>query len=236
MDLTFLKNLRKIQEDDERIVTITLLIDVISNLLNDRLNHRHHTLPNDYIREIFHRYQGAMQCLHLIGFQSTENDYVFNQKTSNEQLKEIIHLLENELVNKSDLFVDLGIKENDENNFTSLTNVNIPLTIQNLIPFVSTLKLVQSYEEKNLRDYIRSSIIPLVDFHRKISKKSISNNLIKRDLLLLELLRWFKEEFFTWFDGANCDQCKTSMQFLRYTQPTADERDSGHASRVELYR
>ena len=162
------------------------------------------------------------------------NDYVFNQNSSNEQLKEIIKLLERV---KDDLYKDLGIDNRDfRENFISLSNGDIPPSMNNLIPFVSTLKLVQLYEDKNLREYILSSIIPLEDLHRKISKKSISNDLIKRDLLLLELLRWFKEEFFTWFDGATCDRCRTSMEFLRYTQPTSDERQIGHASRVELYR
>jgi hypothetical protein len=68
MDLTFLNNLRKILDDDERIVTITLLIDIISNLINDRNNYRHHTLPKYYIQEMFQKYLGAMQCLTLIGF------------------------------------------------------------------------------------------------------------------------------------------------------------------------
>lgn len=68
MDLAFLNNLRKITDEDERIVTITLLIDIVSNLINDRNKYRHHTLPINYIQETFHKYQGAMQCLDVIGF------------------------------------------------------------------------------------------------------------------------------------------------------------------------
>jgi hypothetical protein len=68
MDLTFVNNLRKINDDDERIVTITILIDIISNLIHDRNNHRHQILPKNYIQEMFQKYQGAMQCLQLIGF------------------------------------------------------------------------------------------------------------------------------------------------------------------------
>jgi hypothetical protein len=68
MDLSFLNNLRKITNEDERLVTITLLIDVISNLINDRNNHRHHTLPANYIQEMFQKYSGAMNCLNQIGF------------------------------------------------------------------------------------------------------------------------------------------------------------------------
>ncbi len=68
MDLSFLNNLRKIIDEDERIVTIRLLIDIVSNLINDRKNYRHHTLPIHYIQETFQKYVGAMQCIDLIGF------------------------------------------------------------------------------------------------------------------------------------------------------------------------
>ena len=97
MDLSFLNNLRKISDEDERIVTITLLIDIISNLITDKNNPRHHTLPQSYVQEMFQRYLGAMQCLNLIGFQQLNKDYVFNQTISNEKLQEVIKLLENEL-------------------------------------------------------------------------------------------------------------------------------------------
>jgi hypothetical protein len=43
MGLSFLNNLRKIIDEGERIVIITLWIDITSNLINDRNNHRHHT-------------------------------------------------------------------------------------------------------------------------------------------------------------------------------------------------
>ncbi|CAF4148682.1 unnamed protein product, partial [Rotaria sp. Silwood2] len=68
MDLSFINNLRKIIDQDDRIVTITLLIDIVSNLLNDRNNHRHHTLPINYVQEVFQKYSGAMICLETIGF------------------------------------------------------------------------------------------------------------------------------------------------------------------------
>lgn len=134
--------------------------------------------------------------------------------------------------------IDLGIinDEKSEHTLISFNNLHIPPSFSDLIPFVSTLKLVQSYEDKNLRQYILSSIIPLEDFNRKISNKKTSTDIDKRDFLLFELLKWFKEEFFTWFDKPNCTRCKTIMNFHEYTQPTREERDIGHAYRVELYR
>lgn len=73
MDFSFLNHLRKISDPDEKIVTITLLIDIISNLIHDRTNQRHHTLPKDYINEYFHKSHGAMQCLHFIGFKEVRS-------------------------------------------------------------------------------------------------------------------------------------------------------------------
>ena len=73
MDLSFLNNLRKIIDEDDRLVTITLLIDITTNLINDRNNHRHHTLPLGYIQEMFQKYLGAMQCLNAIGFKQVRD-------------------------------------------------------------------------------------------------------------------------------------------------------------------
>ena len=98
---------------------------------------------------------------------------------------------------------------------------------------MSTLARVQSYEEKSLRRYIRSSILPLDRFHRR----ALNEPNIPRDrLLLLQLLQWFKEEFFTWFDGATCEQCQTTMLLINTVQSSDQEREQGDAHRVELYK
>ena len=134
--------------------------------------------------------------------------------------------------------IDLGIVDDQTsgNSLVSLTNLHIPSNFINLIPFLSTTNLVQSYEDKNLREYILSSIIPLEDFHRKISNRKSSTDIDKRDLLVFQLLKWFKEDFFTWFDKPTCNRCKIPMNFKDYTPPTREEREIGHAHRVELYR
>ncbi|CAF4602828.1 unnamed protein product, partial [Rotaria socialis] len=246
MDLSFINNLRKINDEDDRLVTITLLIDIISNLLNDRNNSRNHTLPANYIQETFQKYSAAMDCLLAVGFKQVSDDYVFDQTISNEQLQELVKLLENELdstpidqpkqINSTN--IDLGIidDEKTEHQLISFNNLHISSQFNNLIPFVATLERVQSYEDINLRRYIRSSIIPLEDFNRKISNRKSQIDIDKRDLLLLELLRWFKEEFFTWFDRPKCDRCNILMNFFQYIQPTREEREQGDAQKVELYK
>ncbi|CAF0979034.1 unnamed protein product [Adineta ricciae] len=246
MDFAFLKHLRRITDEDERLVTITLLIDITSNLINDKANHRHHTLPASYVQEMFEKYSGAMQCLSVIGFKKINDDYVFNQTISDNHLQELMTALENELESKPAdrcdqmkcTSQDLGIVDDDKRapSLISLHNLAIPAQFSRIVSFVSTLERVQSYEDVNLRRYIRSSIVPLEDFNRRISKKKDVTDLQKRDLLLVELLRWFKEEFFTWFDRPNCERCRTVMEFADHTQPTREEREQGDAHRVELYR
>ncbi|CAF3459573.1 unnamed protein product, partial [Rotaria socialis] len=246
MDLSFINNLRKINDEDDRLGTITLLIDIISNLLNDRNNARNNTLPANYIQETFQKYSAAMDCLLVVGFKQVSDDYVFDQTISNEQLQELVKLLENELDSTSidhskqinSTNIDLGIidDEKTKHQLISFNNLHISSQFNKLIPFVAKLERVQSYEDINLRRYIRSSIIPLEDFNRKISNRKSQIDIDKRDLLLLELLRWFKEEFFTWFDRPKCDRCNILMDFFQYIQPTREEREQGDAQKVELYK
>ena len=64
MSFHFLTYLREINDNDQRIFTLTLLIDITRNLILDRTNIRHNTLPDLFIKEIFSEEQtAAIQCL-----------------------------------------------------------------------------------------------------------------------------------------------------------------------------
>jgi len=55
---------------------------------------------------------------------------------------------------------------------------------------------------------------------------------------LKALLKWFKEDFFTWCDKPTCPKCnmKDKVDNTGMGDPTPSEREEGHASRVELYK
>ena len=56
-----------------------------------------------------------------------------------------------------------------------------------------------------------------------------------QDLLLLELLEWFKTEFFTWTNSPDCPACGTVTVFVENSSPT--ELEALHsADRVEVFR
>lgn len=52
-----------------------------------------------------------------------------------------------------------------------------------------------------------------------------------QDLLLVELLEWFKSDFFTWVDSPDCEKCgeKTFMSHM-----SSDEKLLVYTNRVEV--
>lgn len=54
---------------------------------------------------------------------------------------------------------------------------------------------------------------------------------------LKALLKWYKEEFFTWCNQPPCKQCGSSGNMVRYGDETPSEEDrENHATRIESYR
>ncbi|ODN05849.1 Peptide-N(4)-(N-acetyl-beta-glucosaminyl)asparagine amidase [Orchesella cincta] len=66
------------------------------------------------------------------------------------------------------------------------------------------------------------------------SFSQISPSSVVKDILLLELMDWFKNEFFTWMNSPSCPRCKQSTKGIGSGVPTPTELASS-ASRVEIY-
>lgn len=54
--------------------------------------------------------------------------------------------------------------------------------------------------------------------------------------LLEELLRWFKQDFFTWVDHPLCDYCAFGTKLLQIEPASTEERADGGAGRTEVYK
>lgn len=120
--------------------------------------------------------------------------------------------------------------------WTKAEQIEIRSSFGKKFPIKSTLIQVQSYEDRTLQRYIREKIVPIDELTLRVMERSSTNEMERKDLFLLELLNWFKDEFFTWFDQSDCDQCGKAMKFLRYSPPTDQERSEGEAQRVEVYQ
>jgi peptide-N4-(N-acetyl-beta-glucosaminyl)asparagine amidase len=105
---------------------------------------------------------------------------------------------------------------------------------------------VMLYEDPNLKrkalnvipvDELKSRARAKLDAYKSSSSLDADPSPLDfEDFLLLELLAWFKNEFFTWTNQPECRVCATSqnMRFIRSDRPNRDEI-AGMAGNVEVY-
>ena len=101
--------------------------------------------------------------------------------------------------------------------------------------------LAQTYEDKSnqeaaLKCIPRAELEKLSEekFESLKAKDPTTKPSLKRDILLLELLRWFKEEFFSWVDSpaSCCEKDGGTTRSKGMLVPTPQEQSDG-AGRVE---
>ncbi|EZA49839.1 Peptide-N(4)-(N-acetyl-beta-glucosaminyl)asparagine amidase [Ooceraea biroi] len=106
---------------------------------------------------------------------------------------------------------------------------------------------VMHYEDPNLQQKARR-VVPVAQLEIAVMTKmrelqrslklngaeeaaQFETELVAKDLLLIELLRWFKHEFFKWVNSPACSVCSMECVYESVT-PSADPR----CSRIELHR
>eukprot|EP00003_Mantamonas_plastica_P028217 TRINITY_DN62_c0_g1_i3.p1 TRINITY_DN62_c0_g1~~TRINITY_DN62_c0_g1_i3.p1 ORF type:complete len:688 (+),score=218.59 TRINITY_DN62_c0_g1_i3:772-2835(+) len=95
----------------------------------------------------------------------------------------------------------------------------------------SAMTQVKGYENKQVQAKALE-IIPVQELNdRALAVDGVNFN----DELMRQLLRWYKEEFFTWVNAPPCDNCGSDTEMQGMTAPFQNELTFG-ASRVELYR
>ena len=120
----------------------------------------------------------------------------------------------------------------------------------------SGMETITKYEDE-LAQAMALSVVPVEELERKVTegKEPKCAGLSFRDAFIVELLKWFKHEFFSWCDKPNCASTKCcfskeihpeaaagktvrtnppNMQCVGMGHPSDEERQFG-ASRVELY-
>lgn len=101
----------------------------------------------------------------------------------------------------------------------------------------SSYNHMKSYSDGSLQQLAREKV-PLSELEAK-ARDTISKcpSVSLRDALLLELLHWFKKDFFKWVNKPCCHQCggvEATMNSLGATMPTPEER-LGEAGITEVY-
>lgn len=129
-----------------------------------------------------------------------------------------------------------------QNNYQTQIEQQIVSTI------LSSLKCFEIYKDLQLHTKVKE-ICPWEQLSLESSKKmskikrNSTEDTIKidsRDLFLIELLNWFKKDYFQWFQEPICKQCSTDnkliqMKLNRYSDSNFEEK-KWRASNVEIYK
>lgn len=101
----------------------------------------------------------------------------------------------------------------------------------------SSIAHVRMYADPTLQQAART-VIPVAQLTEKARKVAETlSQVSERDALLLELLHWFKKDFFKWTNKPDCGTChakEASMKITGACPPSAEER-LGLAGVTEVY-
>ncbi|XP_066848018.1 peptide-N(4)-(N-acetyl-beta-glucosaminyl)asparagine amidase isoform X2 [Anser cygnoides] len=207
--------------------------------------------------------RGAVECLFEMGFQEGETHLIFPKEASIEQLRKIRDLIAGERssrLNESNQIHRPGPSEAVASTQTAAHQPSRPADpvrapaqhqletslVQSLEMAANILKALQSnfehvlvYEDPSLQQKALASI-PLQQLKGKAQKKLAQATRLDKgvhvnedDFLLLELLNWFKNDFFHWVNSLPCSRCGGQTEHKSDKLTPTDDDLRWNASRVE---
>ncbi|XP_019880474.1 peptide-N(4)-(N-acetyl-beta-glucosaminyl)asparagine amidase [Aethina tumida] len=232
--------------------SIRLLIKISENIINNPEKPDIRTLrkSNKTISSKVLAINGGLDCLQLMGFKDEGDSLTmpFNSSLTHLRIvKNDLQLLQQDIIN--------GVIEVGEKVIVTATQEEIirqvelpPLVHIFTNPFLKHIEtqhhLALVYEDETLQERARK-LMPIVrledkavehlrNIQKEIKKKNINDlNVSLQDILILELLAWFKNTFFTWVDTLDCSSCggKTKV-----SHTSKDEKLLVYTQRVEMHQ
>ncbi|CAN9504156.1 unnamed protein product [Ophioblennius macclurei] len=196
--------------------------------------------------------KGAVECLFEMGFEEAETHLVFPKSASVDQLK----LIRESIAAERDQRLSRGSPVQPPPSASSLAPQHTvatsstptpqpaqqPSSLESSMSFFVTLQSnfqhVMQYENVELQQKARTSM-PHQEMasaaQHKLEEARQADPGCKvgvEDFLVLELLRWFKQEFFSWVDALPCSRCGGPTKNSGSLSPTPEDLRWG-AQRVE---
>lgn len=104
--------------------------------------------------------------------------------------------------------------------------------INSTVIWIWKVKFVIIFYNSNQEAALKN--IPLDKIYKLTYERLKNDNKIGFDeAITIELLNWFKNDFFEWVNEPKCDYCKNATHLLGNTQPTAEDM-RWMGGRVEL--
>ncbi|XP_034561190.1 peptide-N(4)-(N-acetyl-beta-glucosaminyl)asparagine amidase [Notolabrus celidotus] len=205
--------------------------------------------------------KGAVECLFEMGFEEAETHLVFPKSASVEQLKLMRETIAAErdqrlhggqpvrpsaqaaaASSSSSASAPEGLAAAAAASSQPATPpVAQPSSLESSMSFFVTLQSnfqhVMQYENPDMqqkaRDHIPNQISSAAEHRLQEAQQADPGcKLGKEDFLVLELLSWFKKDFFSWVDSLPCSRCGGPTQNSGSLSPTPDDLRWG-AQRVE---
>ncbi|XP_068189851.1 peptide-N(4)-(N-acetyl-beta-glucosaminyl)asparagine amidase [Antennarius striatus] len=199
--------------------------------------------------------KGAVECLFEMGFEEAETHLVFPKSASVEQLKIIRESIAAQRYLRLNGRQPVPPAAQASGDTASAPGSSAaassqpatsepahPSSLESSMSFFATLQSnfhhVMMYENLELQQKTKSFIPQqnLLDLAQQklveTMKGDAESKLGIEDFLVLELLRWFKQDFFSWVDCLPCSCCGGSTQNTGSLSPTTDDLRWG-AQRVE---
>ena len=220
---------------DDFIKAAELLIKYADNILSNPTNTKYRkikTTNENFLKNIV-KTTGAVECVKAMGF-FVENDfYVLPEESCLDKLKRIRNELHKqcEKIKLRELLVKKGIP----NNF-NIPQISNQSEKNFYLRLLTNFERMYVYEDVNLQKKARD-LLDYEKFKNKAMSKLLESNLDSSyldELILLQLLDWFKNDFFKWMDQPECSVCHKATTFEQYGTPSSEELSFG-GERVEIF-
>ena len=237
------KNVLKMYNSSQKtdfIKASELLVQYVENILSDPANEKFRKikLSNENLKNYVLNVPGGEDCIFEMGFYLKNDFYVLPEDAPLHTLQNIRDELKNKIVLaksskaprkcsllKNDPHLEYKVKffNNSENSF-----------YQRLI---SQFDRMIVYEDSSLQQKAKNKM----DYEKLKNKSLLKLKEAKLDssyleeIMLLELLDWFKNDFFKWMDKPDCHVCGKPTTFFNHGTPTPEEL-SHEAHRIEVYK
>uniref|UniRef100_A0AAQ5XR11 Peptide-N(4)-(N-acetyl-beta-glucosaminyl)asparagine amidase n=1 Tax=Amphiprion ocellaris TaxID=80972 RepID=A0AAQ5XR11_AMPOC len=191
--------------------------------------------------------KGAVECLFEMGFEEAETHLVFPKSASVEQLKFIRESIAEERdqrlrggcpIQPATQAASASASTSAPDRAAATSSQPVESSMSFFVTLQSNFQHVMLYENPELQLKARSAI-PHQELSSAAQKKlkeakeaDPECKLGIEDFLVLELLRWFKQDFFSWVDCLPCSRCGGPTQHGSSLSPSTDDLRWG-AQRVE---
>ncbi|XP_046997587.1 peptide-N(4)-(N-acetyl-beta-glucosaminyl)asparagine amidase isoform X1 [Schistocerca americana] len=229
-------------ETNMYLSTTELLLKIVDAVLQEPSNPKARTykLASPAVSEKLRATVGAMECLREMGFQEMNDKLVLSPEASLENIRQI----RSEIVNRRRNYETFNAVNNSSEMSSASSEGASATQHTSFAHFKSQLLVISETvlgHENKLLQKKALKLIPLTELeikavkHMRSLQKAIKNGAEDngadvQDILLLELMAWFKESFFSWVDSPKCWFCQGETKFRGHS---SDPKYNG--DRAEVY-